>query len=275
MMKKKMLALLLAFALMTAVTACGSKQESEPENEDTQMEEPQNQEQQEGESAQDTEDAQEQPEAETEQPEEQTEEKPESKPEEKPESKPEQKPAAKPEQKPAAKPEQKPAAKPEQKPAAKPEEKPAAKPEEKPADKSVDLSAFYTDTIEGKIFSEKYGQDGPSMMAVDAETMENFYPGLTGIAAKQRVVYQALISAVVSEIVLVEVENSADVQKVKDILQSRIDTQVGTDTNPGAAMYPESIEGWKSNSRVVSNGNLVMLVAIDCADDVVSAFNQL
>lgn len=269
-MKKKMLALLLAFALMTAVTACGSKQESEPENEDTQMEEPQNQEQQESETGEEGEEADapaELPEAEMEQPE--------TKPEEQTETKPEEKPAAKPEQKPAAKPEEKPAAKPEQKPAAKPEQKPAAKPEEKPADKSVDLSAFYTDTIEGKIFSEKYGQDGPSMMAVDAETMENFYPGLTGIAAKQRVVYQALISAVVSEIVLVEVENSADVQKVKDILQSRIDTQVGTDTNPGAAMYPESIEGWKNNSRVVSNGNLVMLVAIDCADDVVSAFNQL
>ena len=77
------------------------------------------------------------------------------------------------------------------------------------------------------------------------------------------------------EIALVEVESADDVQAVKDIFQARIDYQVGDETNPGGAWYPASIEGWKNNSRIVSNGNYVMLVAADGADDIVSAFNAL
>ena len=44
---------------------------------------------------------------------------------------------------------------------------------------------------------------------------------------------------------------------------------------PAERWYPASIEGWKNNSRIVSNGNYVMLVAADGADDIVSAFNAL
>lgn len=88
-------------------------------------------------------------------------------------------------------------------------------------------------------------------------------------------VYYAAISASVGEIALVEVESADDVQAVKDIFQARIDYQVGDETNPGGAWYPASIEGWKNNSRIVSNGNYVMLVAADGADDIVSAFNAL
>ena len=65
-------------------------------------------------------------------------------------------------------------------------------------------------------------------------------------------------------------------QKVKDIFQARIDYQVGDEKTPGGAWYPESIEGWKNGSRIVSNGNFVMLVALSTgADDVVASFNAL
>lgn len=63
---------------------------------------------------------------------------------------------------------------------------------------------------------------------------------------------------------------------MKDIFQARVDYQVGDDENPGGAWYPETIEGWKTGSRIVSNGNFVMLAALsDGADDVVNSFNAL
>ena len=61
-----------------------------------------------------------------------------------------------------------------------------------------------------------------------------------------------------------------DVETVKGMLQQRIDDQVA-----GGAWYPESIEGWKNNSRVVSNGNCVMMIAYSECDAVVEAFNAL
>lgn len=54
-----------------------------------------------------------------------------------------------------------------------------------------------------------------------------------------------MISALVCEIALVEVTDSADVDTVKAIFQARIDSQVGTDDAPGGAWYPASIETWK------------------------------
>ena len=72
-----------------------------------------------------------------------------------------------------------------------------------------------------------------------------------------------------------EVSNSADVETVKGIFQSRIDYQVGDGESPGGAWYPEPTEMWKNNSRIVSNGNYVMLVAFEDADAVVTSFNAL
>ena len=167
------------------------------------------------------------------------------------------------------KPESKPVEKPVQKPAEKPAEKPAQKPAEKPAEsKSVDLAAFF------ETFAS--GENRPAMMQADGEVLDAFYPGLSAIKTKQCGVYTAMISAAVGELALVEVENSADVQAVKDIFQARINYQVGDDENPGGAWYPQTIEGWKNGSRIVSNGNYVMLIALsEGADDVVNSFNAL
>ena len=85
----------------------------------------------------------------------------------------------------------------------------------------------------------------------------------------------AMISASAVEIALVEVSNSADVDTVKGIFQSRIDYQVGDGESPGGAWYPEPTEMWKNNSCIVSNGNYVMLVAFENADSVVDSFNAL
>ena len=115
----------------------------------------------------------------------------------------------------------------------------------------------------------------PALMAVEGETLDTFYAGLSTIATQQCLVQMAMISASGDEIALVEVENSGDVQAVKDIFQARIDYQVGDGTSPGGAWYPAPTEMWRNESRIVSNGNFVMLVAHTGADAVVEQFNAL
>ena len=245
-MKTKILALLLALSLLATLSACGKK-EAPDTAEETETVEPVR-----------------------------PEEEPEPPPEEPAEEEPaeaEEAPAETPENsqesasQPAEKPTSKPVEKPVEKPAQKPVEKPAEKPAEQPA-ASVDLTAFYESLTANST-------NMPAMMQADGETLDAFYTGLGDIKTRQCGVYMAMISAAVGEIALVEVENAADVQAVKDIFQARINYQVGDDANPGAAWYPASIEGWKNNSRIVSNGNYVMMVALEGADDVVAAFNAL
>ena len=131
---------------------------------------------------------------------------------------------------------------------------------------SVDLSAFYTS------LTQTYGENFPANMNLcdSLEMLDAFYPGLSGLETKQMMVYQPMMGAVVCEIALVETADAADVETVKGILQSRIDSQV-----EGGAWYPESIEGWKNNSRIVTSGNCVMMIAYSECDAVVEAFNAL
>ena len=68
---------------------------------------------------------------------------------------------------------------------------------------------------------------------------------------------------------------SADVDTVKAIFQARIDYMVRDGEGPGGAWYPGPTEQWTNNSRVVSNGNYVMMVVHENCDDIVAAFNAL
>ena len=131
-----------------------------------------------------------------------------------------------------------------------------------PEASQVDLSAFYT-TESGKY------EFGMATLA-DAELAANVYPGLFDIATEQCLPYINMMTMNTSEIVLVEVTNSSDVDKVKEILQSRIDAQV-----EGGAWYPSAIEAWQNNSRIVSNGNYVMMVVHESCDSIVDDFNAL
>ena len=148
----------------------------------------------------------------------------------------------------------------------KPEEAPVVTPEVEVPAAGTDLNAFYLSLM------DTYGENFPATMNVceSIEMLDTFYPGLSAIDTKQMMIYQPMMGAVVCEIALVEVTNSADVDAVKAILQGRIDTQV-----EGGAWYPESIEGWKSNSRIVTNGNCLMMIAYSECDAVVEAFNGL
>ena len=140
------------------------------------------------------------------------------------------------------------------------------------APEEINLSAFYNTLREGNIWPELMDLTTDANMK---ELLDSYYPGLAEIAAKQRRVYVAAISAAVGEIALVEVENAEDVQAVEDIFQARIDYQVGDDATPGGAWYPETIEGWKTKSRIVSHGNYVMLAVGDASASAVEEFEAL
>ena len=128
----------------------------------------------------------------------------------------------------------------------------------------LDAEGFATGPVAMDLMSEESG-----MTAEDAAAMlEMYYPGLKDIAAEQLHVYIPGMSFSAYEVVLMELTNSADVDAVKAILQARVDAQAN-----GGAWYPEAIEGWVNNARIVSNGNYVMLaVGADC-DKFVETFN--
>ena len=144
----------------------------------------------------------------------------------------------------------------------KPEEKPAEKPEEKPADTSVDLKAFYDATIAAHTFQ--------TLQEFTGDVLETYYPGMGDIDTKQCLVMGTMMSMNNGEFCLVEVTNSADVDTVKGIFQSRIDYMAET-----GAWYPGPTELWTNSSRVVSNGNYVMMVVHEDCDTLVEEFNAL
>lgn len=101
--------------------------------------------------------------------------------------------------------------------------------------------------------------------AIKGEGLTNNYPGLSAISTKQQAIYQTLLMPSVCEIAIVEVSNASDVQKVKDIFQARIDDNSNTHYVTDAV--------WQDDSRIVSKGNFVMMVAFPgAADDIVADF---
>jgi len=131
----------------------------------------------------------------------------------------------------------------------------------------VDLQAFY-DTIVGKY---EFG----FLELADSTLLDSYYTGLTSVSTEQMLVYIVMMSMNNGEFGLVQVKDSKDVDTVKAIFQARIDYMAGDDENPGGAWYPGPTEQWTNNSRVVSNGNYVMMVVHENCDDIVSEFNAL
>ena len=143
------------------------------------------------------------------------------------------------------------------------ESKPETKPEEKPEEStSVDLSAFYSDMTATYEFGH--------LEQFTGDVLESYYAGMGAVSTKQCLVMGTMMSMNNGEFCLVEVSDSKDVDTVKSIFQARIDFMVD-----GGAWYPGPTEQWTNNSRVVSNGNYVMMVVHENCDDIVDAFNAL
>ena len=129
------------------------------------------------------------------------------------------------------------------------------------AAQAPDLNAFYEDYMASL-------EEAPMMMDVTDDVVETFYPGLSAIEFKQSVLVTAAISAVAYEIAMVECADSADVETVQGIFQTRIDAQVD-----GGAMYPATAEAWEG-AEILTSGNVVaLIVAGQDQDAAVSAFN--
>lgn len=143
-----------------------------------------------------------------------------------------------------------------------PEEKPQEKPEEKPASESVDLSAFYQDTTAKYAFQ--------NLQEFTGEILDTYYPGMSDVATKQCLIMGTMMSMNNGEFCLVEVSDAGDVDTVKEILQARVDYMAET-----GAWYPGPTELWTNSSRVVSNGNYVMMVVHESCDQIVDDFNAL
>ena len=183
-----------------------------------------------------------------------------------PTQEPSQAPAATPT--PAPVPTPKPTPTPAPTPTPTPTPTPAPTPEPTPTPApGADLAAFYQ-SVTGQY------EFGFLELASD-ELLDGFYPGMTGIAAEQRLVYVCQMSMNNGDFGLVQVKDSADVAAVKAIFQARIDYMVGDGNGPGGAWYPGPTEQWQNNSRIVSNGNYIMMVVHENCDDIVAQFNAL
>ena len=141
------------------------------------------------------------------------------------------------------------------------------KPEEKPAEDSgsaasVDLNAFYQDMISQYEFQ--------SLQQFSADLVDAYYAGLNDVDTKQCLVMGTMMSMNNGEFCLVEVTDSKDVDTVKEIFQSRVDYMAET-----GAWYPGPTELWTNSSRVVSDGNYVMMVVHESCDAIVEAFQAL
>lgn len=132
---------------------------------------------------------------------------------------------------------------------------------------SVDLQAFYDD-VTGKY---EFGM----LELADDTLLEAYYPELAGISAEQKLIYVCMMSMNSGEFGLVQVSDAGDVDAVKAAFQARVDFMVGDGNGPGGAWYPEAMDQWEQNSRIVSNGNYVMLVVHESCDAIVDEFNAL
>ena len=100
------------------------------------------------------------------------------------------------------------------------------------------------------------GADAPVLFPVSGiSELSSLFPGLEEISFRQVSGGLSPVTGAPDEVVLLEVENSADVQKVVDILQKAVDEGAveseGTDEAITAA--------WKDNASITTDGNYICL----------------
>ena len=141
----------------------------------------------------------------------------------------------------------------------------------------VDLTAFYNTLAEEYGWVEDAASSGPDdvlMSNIEGDLLESYYPGLSDLTTKQLVAKIPMMSSVVNEMVFVQCETEEDAAKAAEILQARIAYQVGDETNPGGALYPESVAAWEK-AQVIQEGTYVAMVAsAEHQAEIVEQFQQ-
>lgn len=131
----------------------------------------------------------------------------------------------------------------------------------------MDLAAFYEGVT---------GEYGFGFLELAGDKLpDGCYPGMAGIDTEQYLVYICRMSMNNGELGLAQVKSSEDAAAVEAIFQARIDYVVGGGSGPGGAWYPGPAAMWENHSRVVPNGNYVMMAVRGSCDGLVSLFNAL
>lgn len=134
-------------------------------------------------------------------------------------------------------------------------------------DRAEDLDVALESLYAG--MAENCGWDGDYMTDIEGELLEDYYPGLSEIPAKQLVVKVPAMSSDVNEIVLMQCETEEDTEAAAAILQARIDSQVG-----GGAWYPETQAAWEK-AKVLRQGTYAALIASgEFQESLEEQFNQ-
>ena len=125
-------------------------------------------------------------------------------------------------------------------------------------EQTPNIETFDLKEVYNSILASQENSEGLTLFEeTDDEIIESFYPGISDIALKQKAFYFPPIAGFACEIALVEVEDSKDVEKVKQIFNYRIKTGATTEgCDPGLE------EVWERNAKVQSDGNYVCMVAL-------------
>lgn len=150
------------------------------------------------------------------------------------------------------------------------------KPESEPTEQTqetentvVDLNDFY------QKLAKDYDWDDDYMGEIEGDILNEYYPGLADIPAKQFIAKTPVMGAEANEIVLMECENAEDAAAAAEILEGRIRYQVGDGEGPGGAWYPEAMEQW-SHGQVITEGNYAFLaVSAKNQDDLAERIHAL
>ena len=134
--------------------------------------------------------------------------------------------------------------------------------------KDVDLTQLYAGMETDYEWGDGY------MVDIEGDLLESYYPGLSEITTKQLVAKVPMMSAAVNEVVFLECETEEDAAKAAEILQARIDYQVGDEENIGGAFYPESIEAWKKGEVIQQGTYAAMVASAEHKEDIVSRLNE-
>ena len=141
---------------------------------------------------------------------------------------------------------------------------PEATTEPAQAVESIDLEALYNQG------AEVIASMGPNAPVLFPETnigyLNQFYQGLADIELKQLYAGVAPVTNAPFEIVLVEVADEADVPKVIEIYQARVDKETGDST------YPENAEAWLNNCKITSRGPYVFLAVLMGSTEIPAEF---
>jgi len=113
----------------------------------------------------------------------------------------------------------------------------------------TDLNAVFAGMEEACGWEEGY------MSEIDGELLEEYYPGLSEVPAKQLIAAVPAMSSDVNEVVLFRGETEEDGESAAAILQTRIDSQLD-----GGAWYAETLEAWQG-AKVLRQGACAALIA--------------